>query len=114
MPTKYEYVVNASSRTELTQSRVRGVVGEVEEEHDVLHGAVLLEVLLEESRRLHVHTHRSEHDGEVVIRRVLRALPTAVFLRAASQVQVREVHEAGLSHNLRRNLFEQKNSQYAQ
>ena len=33
----------------------RGVVGEVEEETDVLHGAVLLEVLLEEAGGLHVH-----------------------------------------------------------
>jgi hypothetical protein len=29
--------------------------------------AVLLEVLLEEARRLHVDAHRGEHNGEVVV-----------------------------------------------
>lgn len=33
----------------------RGVVGQVEEETHVVHGAVLLEVRLEEASRLHVH-----------------------------------------------------------
>lgn len=33
----------------------RGVVGQVEEEADVVHGAVLLEVCLEEASGLHVH-----------------------------------------------------------
>jgi hypothetical protein len=31
-----------------------------------LHGTVLLEVLLEEAGSLHVDTHGSEHDGEVI------------------------------------------------
>ena len=44
-----------------------GVVGEVEEERHALHGARLLKVLLEEPRRLHVHTHGRKHDGEVVL-----------------------------------------------
>lgn len=43
------------------------VVGQVQEEAHVLHGAVLLEVLLEEPGRLHVDTHGREHDGEVVL-----------------------------------------------
>ena len=36
-------------------SNLRGVVGQVQEETHVLHGPVLLKVLLEETRRLHVH-----------------------------------------------------------
>jgi len=42
------------------------IVGQVQEQAHVLHGTVLLEVLLEETGRLHVHTHSGEHDGEVV------------------------------------------------
>lgn len=42
------------------------IVGQVQEQTHVLHGTVLLEVLLEESGSLHVHTHSGEHDGEVV------------------------------------------------
>ena len=44
-----------------------GVVGQVQEQAHVLHGAVLLEVLLEEARRLHVDAHGGEHNGEVVL-----------------------------------------------
>ena len=36
------------------------IVGQVEEEANVFHGTVLFEVLLEESRDLHVHTHSCE------------------------------------------------------
>lgn len=34
---------------------IRGVVGEVQEQADVVHGTVLLKVGLEEPGRLHVH-----------------------------------------------------------
>jgi hypothetical protein len=44
-----------------------GVIGEVEEEAHVLHGAVLLEILLEKAGSLHVHTHSSENDSEVAL-----------------------------------------------
>uniref|UniRef100_A0A2M4D215 Putative secreted protein n=1 Tax=Anopheles darlingi TaxID=43151 RepID=A0A2M4D215_ANODA len=43
------------------------IVGQVQEQAHVLHGTVLFEVLLEESGRLHVHTHSGEHDGKVVL-----------------------------------------------
>ncbi|KAI0564002.1 hypothetical protein FGB62_31g125 [Gracilaria domingensis] len=42
-----------------------GVVGQVEEERDLAHGAVLLKVLPEEARGLHVDSHGGEHDGKV-------------------------------------------------
>lgn len=41
----------------------RGVVGEVEKETHILHGAVLLKVLFEESSRLHVNLSR-ESSGQ--------------------------------------------------
>ena len=44
-----------------------GIVGQVEEETDVLHGTVLFEVLLEESSGLHVDSHSGENDGEVIL-----------------------------------------------
>lgn len=43
------------------------VVGQVEEEAHVLHGAILLEVLLEEASCLHVDSHGGEYNGEVVL-----------------------------------------------
>ena len=50
------------------------IVGQIQEETDVLHGTVLLEVLLEKSSGFHVHTHGGEHDGEVVLVRVQNGL----------------------------------------
>mmetsp|Transcript_30746 Transcript_30746/g.82329 ORF Transcript_30746/g.82329 Transcript_30746/m.82329 type:complete len:468 (-) Transcript_30746:264-1667(-) len=44
-----------------------GVVRQVHEQHDVLHGAVLLEVALEEGGGLPVHAHGPEHDAEVLL-----------------------------------------------
>lgn len=44
-----------------------GIVGKIEEETDVLHASVLLEVLLEEPGGLHVHSHGGEHDSKVVL-----------------------------------------------
>ena len=48
-----------------------GVIGEVEEEAHVLHGAVLLEILLEKPGRLLVDTHGRKHNDEVAAARVL-------------------------------------------
>ncbi|EZA62788.1 hypothetical protein X777_07604 [Ooceraea biroi] len=58
------------SETRRDDSLDRRVVGQIQEEAHVLHGAVLLEVLLEETSGLHVDTHRRKHDGEVVLVRV--------------------------------------------
>ena len=43
-----------------------GVIGEVQEQHGALERAVLLKVLLEEVRGLHVDTHGGKHDGKLV------------------------------------------------
>ena len=45
---------------------LRGVVGQVEEQGDTLHAAVLFEISCEESARLQINTHSTEDDGEVV------------------------------------------------
>lgn len=42
------------------------IVGQVQEQSHSVKTAVGLKVLLEEPRRFHVHTHRSEHDRKVV------------------------------------------------
>jgi len=39
----------------LLGKNLRWIVGEIQEETDVIHGTVLLEILLEETSRLHVH-----------------------------------------------------------
>ncbi len=44
-----------------------GVVRQIEEKRDALHGAVLLEVRAEETGDLHVDAHRAEDDGEVLL-----------------------------------------------
>mmetsp|Transcript_8400 Transcript_8400/g.12793 ORF Transcript_8400/g.12793 Transcript_8400/m.12793 type:complete len:334 (+) Transcript_8400:495-1496(+) len=45
-----------------------GVVGVVHEQHDTVHGAVHLEVGLEETGSLQVDSHSGEHNSEVLIR----------------------------------------------
>eukprot|EP00050_Salpingoeca_kvevrii_P005899 m.286285 g.286285 ORF g.286285 m.286285 type:complete len:410 (+) comp11542_c0_seq1:188-1417(+) len=67
------------------------VVGKVEEERDTLHGAVLLEVLLEKAGRLHVDTHGSEHNGKRLVAGVTRAVAAVL-------------DKAGLTANLGSNL----------
>lgn len=57
---------SGKSKTGRNDSLDGGIVGQVQEEAHVLHGTVLLEVLLEETGCLHVHTHSGEHDGEVI------------------------------------------------
>mmetsp|Transcript_38540 Transcript_38540/g.97013 ORF Transcript_38540/g.97013 Transcript_38540/m.97013 type:complete len:354 (-) Transcript_38540:194-1255(-) len=44
-----------------------GIVGQVQEESHTLQRAVLLEILLEETSSLRVHTHRSENNRKVVL-----------------------------------------------
>ena len=43
------------------------VIGQVKEKAGTLHGTRLLEIVLEETGSLHVHTHGTEHHSEVVI-----------------------------------------------
>mmetsp|Transcript_9018 Transcript_9018/g.30566 ORF Transcript_9018/g.30566 Transcript_9018/m.30566 type:complete len:578 (+) Transcript_9018:341-2074(+) len=61
-----------------------GVVGQVEEEGHALHGAVLLEVVLEEARRLHVDAHGREHNGE----RLLRVIARGRLLRLLDEARL--------------------------
>jgi hypothetical protein len=70
---------------------VRWVVGQVQEQGDTLHTAVLLKVLGEETARLQVDTHGTENDGEVVVVAVVYALGGLS-------------DQTGLSTNLRSNL----------
>jgi hypothetical protein len=70
---------------------VRRVVGQVQEQGDTLHTAVLLKVLGEEAARLQVDTHGTENDGEVVVVVVVYALCGLS-------------DETGLSTNLRSDL----------
>jgi hypothetical protein len=72
----------------------RRVVGVVEEERDTVERAVLLKVGLEEARGLQVDAHGGEDDGEVVFVSVVD-----VFRRT--------LDEAGLAHDLRRDLAEE-------
>mmetsp|Transcript_38125 Transcript_38125/g.96425 ORF Transcript_38125/g.96425 Transcript_38125/m.96425 type:complete len:371 (-) Transcript_38125:560-1672(-) len=77
-----------------------GVVGQVQEQHGALQGAVLLEVLLEEVRSLHVHTHGSEHNGELVA--LALSLGTVTVLGGLARQGA--VHQAGLTANLGGNV----------
>ncbi len=72
------------------------VVGQVQEEAHALHGAVLLEVLLEEASSLHVDAHGGEDDGEVVL---------VVVLHAAL---LGELDQAGLATDLGSDLGNRK------
>ena len=65
-----------------------GIVSQVQEQGHTLHGTVLLEILLEETSSLHVHTHSSEHNSEVGV------------LKALLSTLVTEVDQTSLSANL--------------
>lgn len=62
----------------------RRVIGQVKEEGDTVKRAILLEVLLEEARSLHVHTHSSKHDAEVVLVIIVHALASTRALDQTS------------------------------
>ena len=51
-----------------------GIVGQVHEEHDTVHGSVHLEIGLEETSSLHIDTHSGEHKGEVLLRMIMHIL----------------------------------------
>ena len=51
-----------------------GIVGQVHEEHDTVHGAVHLEIGLEETSSLHIDTHSGEDEGEVLLRMIMHIL----------------------------------------
>ena len=55
------------------QALDRGVVGQVQEEHDALEGARALELLHEEGRLAMGDAHRTEHDGELLTADLTRA-----------------------------------------
>ena len=81
----------------------RRVVGEVEEQHGALEAAVLLKVLLEKVRGLHVDAHGGEDDRELV--RLGAAISAgldgvAVHVDEVA-VGVGVLHEAGLAADLR-------------
>jgi len=46
--------------------RLRWIIGQIQEQAHVLHGSVLFKVLLKESSSLHVDSHGSEDNGEIV------------------------------------------------
>lgn len=75
----------------------RGIRGQVDEEGTVADTSALLEVLLEESSSLHVNTHSSEDDGEVVLVTVVNALASS-----------RSLDKTGLSTDLSSNLMSDK------
>ena len=88
---KREKQGRAPRRERGANRRVRWVVGVVEEERDAIERAILLEVLAEEAGGLHIDTHGSKDDREVVFVAIVH-----VFCRAFD--------EACLSTDLSGNL----------
>jgi len=58
---------SCKSETRSNNTLNGGIVSEIEEKNDFLHGTIGFEILSEESSNLHVHTHCTENDGEVII-----------------------------------------------
>lgn len=56
------------------EANVRRIVGQVEEESDTLHTAILLEIPGEETGSFHVHTHSSEDDREILLMSIMHVL----------------------------------------
>jgi hypothetical protein len=50
----------------IIKSHVRRIICQVEEESDTFHGTIFFEILFEESSSLHVDTHSTEHNREIV------------------------------------------------
>lgn len=63
---------------------MRRIIGQVQEESDTFHGAVLFEILLEEAGGFHVDTHSTENDGEVVFVTIVDVLGGAKLLNQTS------------------------------
>ena len=61
---------SSKSETRSNNTLNSGIISKIEEKNDFLHGTIGLEILSEESSNLHVHTHCTENDGEVIIRMV--------------------------------------------
>ena len=80
-------LVSVCARTD----NIRRVVCQIEEKSDPFHTAVFFEIAGEESTRLHVDTHGSEDDGEVLLMTIMNIL-------------CRLVHQTSLSTNLSSNL----------
>jgi hypothetical protein len=67
------------------------IVCVIKEERDTIQRSILLKVLLEETRSLHVHTHRRKDNGEVVLVSIVHVLRGSL-------------DQARLSYDLRCNL----------
>ena len=76
---------------------LRRVVGKVKEECDTLHTAVLFKVSCEEATGLHVHTHSSKDNGEVVFMSIMNILRWPL-------------HQAGLATDLSCNFVVRQTS----
>ena len=50
------------------------VIGQVDEENNTIHRPINFKVSLEETSSLHIYTHSSEDDTEVVVRMVVHVL----------------------------------------
>jgi hypothetical protein len=48
------------------QKFLRGIIGQVKEESDTFHAAVLFKVTSEEPTSFHINTHSGEDDGEIL------------------------------------------------
>jgi hypothetical protein len=46
---------------------LRWVISQIQEQANILHGAILFKILFEEPSSLHVDTHRSEYNSEVIV-----------------------------------------------
>ena len=65
---------SGQSETRRDDSLNGGIVSQVHEQHDTVHGAVNLEIGLEETSSLHIDTHSGEHKGEVLLRMIMNIL----------------------------------------
>jgi hypothetical protein len=72
------------------ESYLRWIVGQIQEETNVFHRTVFFEILLEETRSFHVHTHSGKNNSEIVI---------ALLVLTLGQLD-----KTALSHNLSGNL----------
>ena len=65
------------------ESDIRRVIGQVQEKGDTFHAAILFEVARKESTRLHVDTHGSEHNGEILLMSIMD-----IFRRLVNQTRL--------------------------
>lgn len=81
-----QQLIKQGRQAKQAQANVRRIVGQIEEESDTFHTAVLLEIPGEETGRFHIHTHSRENDREILLMPIMDVLVGFLTRPACRQI----------------------------